>query len=56
MRVILEILPTHIYVNDNYMADILSLKKVKYYFRVTMDTKEYHAMLVHYRKNEALLF
>ena len=35
------------------MANILSLKEVAEYFRMTMYTKEYHAMLVHYIEDKA---
>ena len=50
MRGILDILPMDIYVNDNSMSNIFSLKEVAYSFCVTMDTKEDHAMLVNYIK------
>ena len=56
MRGILDILPMDIYENDNSMANIISLKEVAYYFRVTMDAKEDHAMLVHYRKDKSCPF
>ena len=56
MRGTLDILPMGIYVNENSMANILSLKEVENYFRVTMDTKEYHAMSVHYSKDKAYWF
>ena len=56
MRGTLDILPMGIYVNDNSMANTLSLKKVVDYFHVTMDTKEYHTMLVHYIKDKAYRF
>ena len=56
MRGTLDILPMGIYVNENSMANILSLKEVSHYFRVTMDTKEYHAMSVHYREDKAYWF
>ena len=56
MRGTLYILPMGIYVNDNSMANILSLKKVSYSFRVTMDTKEDHTILVHYSKDRAYCF
>ena len=56
MRGILDILHMDIYVNDKYMANILSLKEVSYSFRFTMDTKEDHTMLVHYSKDEAYHF
>ena len=39
MRGTVYILPMIIYVNDNSMANILSFKKVAYYFHVTMYTK-----------------
>ena len=42
-----------VYVNDNSMVNILSLKEVADSFRITMYTKEYHAMLVHYRNDKA---
>ena len=48
MRGTLDILPMGIYVNYNSMANILSLKEVTYYFRMTIYIKEYHKMLVHY--------
>ena len=47
MKEILNVLPMNIYVNYNSMANILSIKEVADSFRVTMDTKEDHAMLVH---------
>ena len=53
MRGILGILAMGIYVKDNSMANILSLKEVIDYFRMTMYIKEEHAMLVHYRKDKA---
>ena len=56
MRGTLDILPMGIYVNDNSMVNILSLKKVSDYFRVTMDTKDDHTVLVHYRKAKACHF
>ena len=52
----LDILPMVIYVNDNSMANILSLKEVDYYFRFTMGTKEDQEMLVHYSKDKAYHF
>ena len=45
-----------IYVNDNSTENILSLKEVVYSFRVTMNTKEDHEMLVHYIKYKAYHF
>ena len=42
IRGTLDILPMGIYVNYNSMVNILSLKEVAYYFRVTMDNKYYH--------------
>ena len=45
---ILDILPMDISLNNNSMATILSLKEMEDPLRVTMDTKEYHAMIVHY--------
>ena len=48
MRCILEILLMDIYVNDNSMSNILSLKEVAFYFRMNMDTQEDHTMLVRY--------
>ena len=56
MRGILDILPMDIYLNDNSVANILSLKEVADYFHVTMDTKEYHAMLVHYSEYKSYCF
>ena len=53
MRGTLDILSMGIYVNDNSMANILSLKEVAYSFRMTMDIKEDHTMLVHYRKDKS---
>ena len=53
MRGTLDILPMYIYVNDNSIPNILSLKEVTDSFRVKIDTKEDHAMLVHYRKYKA---
>ena len=49
----LDVLHMGIYVNDNSMANILSLKEVAYSFRMTMDIKADHAMLVHYIKDKA---
>ena len=49
----LDLLPIGIYGNDNSVANILSLNKVSNYYRVTMETKEYHVMLVHYSKYKA---
>ena len=46
MRGILGIFPMEIYINDNSMANILSLKEVSDYFCVAMDTKEDHKILV----------
>ena len=48
MRDSLDIIPMSIYVNDNSMANIISLREVADYFRVAMDTEEDHALLVHY--------
>ena len=45
-----------IYVTDNSMADIISLKEVADYFHVTMDTKENHTMLVQYNKDKSYRF
>ena len=56
MRGTLDILPMGVYVNDNSMVNILSLKEVADSFRITMYTKEYHAMLVHYRNDKACRF
>ena len=53
MKVNLNILPMIIYVNNKSMENILSLKEVANSFRVTMDTKEDHAMLVHFNKDTA---
>ena len=49
---ILEILPMDIYVNDNSIVNTLSLKEEVDYFRVTMNNKEDHTMLVHYIKDK----
>ena len=56
MRGTLYILPMGVYVNDNSMANILSLKELADFFCVTMDTKEYHAMLLCYSKNKVYRF
>ena len=56
MRGTLDILPMGIYVNDNSMENILSLKEVEYYFRVTMDTKENHTILFHCSEDKAYRF
>ena len=56
MRGTLDILPMGIYVIDNSMANILYLKEVEDYFRVTMDTKEDHTMLVNYIEDKAYRF
>ena len=56
MRGILDILLMYIYVNDKSMANILSLKGVADSFYVTMDTKEYHTMLVHYSDDKEYRF
>ena len=56
MRGTLEILPMGIYVNDNSMANILSLKKVVDSLRVTLNTKEVHSMLFHQSKDKACRF
>ena len=52
----LEILPMGIYVNDNNMANILSLKEMADYFRVDMYNKKDHTMLVYYNKDKANRF
>ena len=49
----LDILHMGIYVNDNSMANFLSLKEVKNYFRMTMGTKEDKEILVHYSEDKA---
>ena len=56
MRGTLDILPMVIYVNDNSMANTFSIKEVADYFRVTMDTKEDHVMLVQYCKDKDYRF
>ena len=56
MRGTLDILHMDIYVNDNYMSKILYLKEVANYFRVTMDNKEDHTMLVQYNKDKSYRF
>ena len=38
------------------MANIVYLKKVANYFRMTVDTKKDHTMLVQYRKDKAYCF
>ena len=52
IRGTLEILLMDIYVNDNSMVNILSLKEVADSFHVTMDTKEEHDMLVHHSEDK----
>ena len=52
----LDISPLGIYVNDNSMANILSLKEGADYFRGTMDTKEDHIILFNYIKDKACHF
>ena len=52
----LNIFPISIYVNNNSMANILSHKEVENSFRVTMNKKEDHAMLVHFNKYKAYRF
>ena len=47
MKSTLKNFAIHIYVNNNSMKNILYLKEVVNYFRVTMDTNEYHTMLIH---------
>ena len=56
MRVTLDIFTMGIYVNDNYMANILSLKGVADSFWITIYTKEEHATLVHYSEDKAYYF
>ena len=56
MRGTLKILPTGIDVNYNSTENTLSLKEVVDSFCVNMDTKEEHAMLVHYSKDKAYCF
>ena len=56
MKGSLNTLPVSIYVYNNSMADILSLKEVASYFHVTMDTNDDHAMLVHLSKYKAYCF
>ena len=53
MKVTLNIIPMIIYVKNNSMANLIYIKRVKISFRVTMDTKEDHAMLVHFNKDTA---
>ena len=53
MRGTLDIFPMGIYVDDNSTANILSLKEVADTLRVTMYTKEDHAMLVNYSEYKA---
>ena len=52
MRGTLDILPSGIYVHDNSMKNIVSLKEVEDSFWANMDTKLYHTILVHYSKNK----
>ena len=46
-RGILDTLPMEIYVNDNSVAKIISLKEVADSFRMNIDTKEDHSKLFH---------
>ena len=52
----LNILPMDIYLNDNSMEKILSLKEVEDSFRVNMDTKEYQSMLLQYSNDKPYSF
>ena len=45
-----------IYVKNNSMANLIYIKRVKISFRVTMDTKEDHAILVNLNKDNSYLF
>ena len=56
MHSTLNISPMIIYVIDESIANILSFKEVENYFYVTMDTNEYHAMLVHFNKDQSKRF
>ena len=56
IRGTLDTLPMIIYVNDNYMANIIYLKEVADYFCVTMDSREDHAILFHYIDKKAYRF
>ena len=56
VRETLYILPLRIYLNDNPIADTISLREVADYFHVTMYTKDNHAMLVLYIKDKAYHF
>ena len=48
--------PMIIYVNDNPMSIILSLKEMENLFRVKIDTKDDHAMISHFNKDKAYRF
>ena len=53
MKGTLNFFPMSIYVNDNSMSNILSLKEVANSFHVKIDTKDDHAMISHFNKNKA---
>ena len=53
MRGTMDMLPMGVYVNDNSMENILSIKEVVDSFHVTMYTKEDHKMLVNSRKDKS---
>ena len=53
MKVTLRNLPMIIYVNNNSMAIILSLKEVENYFCMTMNNDEDRTMLVNFNKDKA---
>ena len=52
----LNISPMSTYVNDNSMANILSIREVTNYLRVTMYTNEDHTMLINFKKDKAYNF
>ena len=55
MKVTINI-PMSIYVNDNSMSNIFSLKEVANSFRVKIDTKDDHAVISHFNKDKAYRF
>ena len=56
IRGTLDILAMDIYINDNSVVKIISLKEVEDSSRMKMDNKEYHTMLVHYREDKTYRF
>ena len=56
MKGTLKSSPISIYMNDNFMANISSIKEVKNSLRVTMYTNEDHTMLINFKKDKAYNF